>query len=92
MNSRILPMLALLLSVGIFFVYVNPTWSGSIARTEAAIAADNEALDAAKEYSAQQNELASARDAIDPANLDALKELLPDSVDNVGPHVPGSQS
>lgn len=84
MNSRILPMLALILSLGIFFAYINPTWSGSIARAKSAIAANNEALAAAKQYSAQQNELAQARDAISPASLTALTTLLPDSVDNVG--------
>lgn len=77
-------MLALILSLGIFFAYVNPTWSGSIARAKLAIAANNEALDAAKQYSTQQNELAQERDAIDPASLTALTTLLPDSVDNVG--------
>ncbi len=33
MNSRVLPFLALMISVGIFFAYINPTWTGSIAAT-----------------------------------------------------------
>ncbi|OYV27862.1 MAG: hypothetical protein B7W98_00850, partial [Parcubacteria group bacterium 20-58-5] len=84
MNSRILPGVALILAVGIFFIYVNPTWSGSIAATQAAIASDNQALAAATEYTSQQNQLAAARDAIDPSALTRLSTLLPDSVDNVG--------
>lgn len=84
MNSRVLPLLALFLSVGIFFAYVNPTWSGSVATTKSAIALDDQALAAASEYAAQQNALASQRDAIDPTNLARLTEFLPDSVDNVG--------
>ena len=84
MNSRILPFLALFVAVGIFFAYVNPTWSGSIADTKAAIALDDQALAAANQYAAQQNTLASARAAIDPANLSRLNAFLPDSVDNVG--------
>ena len=84
MNSRILPVLALLVSIGIFFVYVSPAWSGTIAATKAAIALDDQALTAADEYAAQQNALASARNAINPENLTRLATLLPDSVDNVG--------
>lgn len=84
MNSRILPSLALLIAIGIFFVYVSPTWSGSIATAKATIASDNQALAAATEYASQQNQLATARDAIDPADLTQLTTFLPDSVDNVG--------
>ncbi|HCR52644.1 TPA: hypothetical protein DIV48_03325 [Candidatus Kaiserbacteria bacterium] len=84
MNSHLLPILALMIAVGIFFVYVHPTWSGSIALTKQAIATDVQALAAADEYKANQNALAAARDAIDPANLERLKIFLPDSVDNVG--------
>lgn len=84
MNSRVLPILALFVSIGIFFAYVNPTWSGSIASMRAAIAGDDQALTAASAYTARQNELASERNAIDPAGLTRLAALLPDSVDNVG--------
>lgn len=83
MNSRVLPMLALMISVGIFFAYVSPTWSGPIATTKVAIAYDEQALIAADEYTAKQNELASERVKIDPENLARLSVFLPDSVDNV---------
>ncbi|MFA6502779.1 MAG: hypothetical protein WCT45_00795 [Candidatus Paceibacterota bacterium] len=84
MNSRLLPALALIAAAIIFFAYVRPTWGGSIAATKASIVNDDQALDAAKKYSLQQNQLASARDAIDATNLEALSTFLPDSVDNVG--------
>lgn len=84
MNNRLLPLFALLVALGIFFAYVNPTWNGSIAATKAAIASDEAALAAASAYTAQQNALASARNAIDPANLARLATFLPDSVNNVG--------
>jgi|SRR3989344_2108943 len=83
MNSRVLPALALILSVGIFFAYVKPTWSGPLKETKVAIANYEQALDAADEYKKRQNELASARNAIDQDNLNRLSVLLPDSVDNV---------
>lgn len=84
MNSRILPSLALMISIGMFFAYVSPTWSGPIAATKAAINSDDQALTAASQYKTRENELASARDSIDPANLARLSVFLPDSVDNVG--------
>lgn len=84
MNSRILPIFALIVAIGIFFFYINPTWTGAIADTKNKIAADDQALTVANDYVKQQNQLASARDAIDPANLTALSTLLPGSVDNVG--------
>ncbi|MCR4275771.1 MAG: type II secretion system protein M [Candidatus Parcubacteria bacterium] len=84
MSTRVLPLVALFVALGIFFLYVSPTWSGSIGATKAAIAADDQALAAANQFAAQQNTLASARDAIDPADLTRLTAFLPNSVDNVG--------
>lgn len=84
MNSHISPFIALVVAVGIFFFYVSPTWSGTIAAAKIAIASDNKALEAANEYAAQQNELASSRNNIDPTDLERLTKFLPDSVDNVG--------
>lgn len=84
MSSRILPSIAFIAALGIFFLYVNPMWTGTIASANASIASDNQALLAAQQYTAQQNQLAAARDAIDPANLKALTTFLPNSVDNVG--------
>jgi Tfp pilus assembly protein PilO len=84
MNSRILPSIALMIAIGIFFGYVNPTWKGSIAEIKSAIESDKQALAAADDYIAKQNALASARNAIEPDNLARLSVFLPDSVDNVG--------
>jgi hypothetical protein len=84
MNSRVLPIFAFAIALGIFFAYVNPTWTGSIAAAKATIAADDQALSAAQHFTAQQNQLAAARDSIDPSYLSALSTFLPDSVDNVG--------
>ena len=83
-NSRILPIFALFIAIGIFFGYIRPSWTGEIADTKAAIANDDQALAAASEYTAQENELASAKNAIDQKDISRLNALLPDSVDNVG--------
>lgn len=84
MNSRILPVIALIIAVAAFFLYVNPTWTGSITSTKAAIALDAQTLDAADEYTKQQNILIASSAAIDPADMKKLEVYLPDSVNNVG--------
>lgn len=84
MNSNVIPTLALIVAAGILFGYVSPTWSGAIADKRTAIDSDNQALVAANTYATQQNELAAARNAIDPADLSRLAAFLPSSVDNVG--------
>lgn len=84
MNNRIFGAVALLISLAIFFVYVSPAWNGPIAATKAAIAADNQALAAAADFTKRENELAKERSDIPPAYLTALDTLLPASVDNVG--------
>lgn len=83
MNILILPILAIMIAVGIFFTYVRPTWLGSIAETREIIAQNDAALNAAMEYKNKENELASAYTAIDSGNLARLSLFLPDSVDNV---------
>ena len=84
MNGRVLPIFALIVAIGIFFAYVNPTWSGSIASTKAAIAADDQALDAARTYISQPAQLTEEKSSIDQASLARLSIFLPDAVDNVG--------
>ncbi|HEY4522845.1 MAG TPA: hypothetical protein VJK73_00525 [Candidatus Paceibacterota bacterium] len=84
MTSRLLPFLALVAAVGIFFAYVNPLWNGAIAQAKAAIAEDDRALASAAQYVKRQNELAAQASAIDPVALARLETYLPDSVDNVG--------
>lgn len=84
MNNRILSLFALVFALGIFFMYVEPSWNGTITETKAKIAGDEKALAAAAAYSNQQQKLASARNAIPQENLTKLETLLPDSVNNVG--------
>lgn len=83
MMSRFLPLIAFIIAVLLFFGYAVPAWNGSIAQARAGIATDNVALAAATRYAADQNQLASERDAIDPSGLARLEVMLPDSVDNV---------
>lgn len=84
MNSHLIPSLAFIIAIGMFFGYIAPAWSGSISTARVAIASDDKALSAATTYATQQNELAAARNAINPSDISRLTALLPDSVDNVG--------
>jgi hypothetical protein len=83
MSSRVLPTIAIMLAIGIFFAYVRPVWNGPVAATKLSIQNNTDALVAAAEYKARENELAAARNAIDASNLERLATFLPDSVDNV---------
>lgn len=84
MRSRVLPILALLVSVLIFFSYTKPVYEGSVADHKAAIDADIKALAAAADYAARANELVAAQEAMDQEALTRLTRMLPDSVNNVG--------
>lgn len=83
MNNRTLPSIAFVVAIIIFFGYVNPTWTGSISKARASIASDNAALKSAQEYIAKRNQLASARDKVDPSMRAKLITFLPNSVGNV---------
>jgi Tfp pilus assembly protein PilO len=83
MNNRVISLFALLFALTIVFAYIVPTWSGPIADAKAAIASDNDALDAAAAYNARQDQLVKASREIDETSMARLTTLLPDSVDNV---------
>ncbi len=81
--TRLIPLLAIAIAVAVLFMYVKPTYSGSVATTKAAILSDDQALAAAEAYAEKENQLLSARDAIAPENLTRLEQFLPSSVNNV---------
>jgi Tfp pilus assembly protein PilO len=84
MNNRVIALIALLLSVGLFFTYINPLWTGRIAETKEAIESDNQALQAAQAYLARQKELEDKSKNLSPEGVTKLTSMLPDGVDNVG--------
>jgi Tfp pilus assembly protein PilO len=84
MTGRILPVFSLIIALAVFFMYVNPMWTGTIAQTNAAIAADDLNIAAVHDYTKKQDDLISARDSIDPAKLASLETFLPSSINNVG--------
>lgn len=83
MIFRLSPVIALLLAIGLFFGYVNPTRTGSIAQTRMQIASYESALEAAERFKQKENELIIARANIPSDGLARLESFLPDGVDNV---------
>lgn len=81
--SKLIPILCVLAAGGIFFGYINPTVTGSIAETNAAIERYDSALAAAKKFEQKQAQLAAEKQKIAPEALTRLESFLPDGVDNV---------
>jgi hypothetical protein len=81
--NRLLPFVFILVAVGIFFGYVQPTWSGEIAQRKAEIASYDSALEAAARFADKEAELERLRNEIPQEQLARLNTFLPDSVDNV---------
>lgn len=83
MTSRILPIVILIVALGLFFGYVHPTYTGSIATLRSEIAGFDAALAAAQEYGKKEAELVAQRNALPPEDLARLEAFLPNGVDNV---------
>lgn len=84
MNKNTLVSIGLIaLALGIFFVYVRPTYDSSVVAAQQQIDSYNAALAAAASYSAKQTELASERNAMSASDLARLTTFLPDGADNV---------
>lgn len=83
MTARIFPVVALIIAVGLFFGYINPTRTGSMAATKAQIDSYDAALAAAERFNERENELVIAKANIPSDGLARLEAFLPDGVDNV---------
>jgi hypothetical protein len=81
--SRLLPLLALIFAIALFFLYIRPTFSGPIADTRAQIASYNDALTAASRFQQKEAQLTQQRAQIPADSLARLSDFLPDGVDNV---------
>lgn len=81
--SRLVPLIAIIFAIGLFFVYIKPTFSGPISETRAQIASYNDALAAAERFQQKEAQLAQQRSQIPADSLSRLSAFLPDGVDNV---------
>jgi Tfp pilus assembly protein PilO len=83
MSSRIVPVVLILIAFGLFFGYINPTYSGKIGALNAEIQSLDAALEAAERFSEKESELLIERDQIPEEGLARVESFLPDGVDNV---------
>lgn len=83
MMSRIVPIILLLIAVGIFFGYVNPTYSGEVTMLREEIRSYDAALRAAEAFREKEAQLLLERNGISAEGLARVESFLPDGVDNV---------
>ncbi len=83
MITRLLPLFVIIVAIGLFFGYIQPTWTGSIAATQAEVASYDRAIAAAQSYKQKENELIAKQNAIPESDQARVKAFLPDGVDNV---------
>lgn len=81
--NRLLSAILILIAAGLFFGYVQPTWTGDVATAKARIASYDSALNAAERFSENEAMLETKRSQIPADELDRLYAFLPDSVNNV---------
>lgn len=83
MISRLIPILLVIAAGGLFFGYIQPTYSGSIATLSAENKSLDTALQAARDFKEKEVALTRERSTIPADQLERLNAALPDSVDNV---------
>ena len=81
--SRIIPTVLALAAIGLFFGYINPTYSRDINTLRAEIRSYDDALTAADVFTEKEKEIVKQRANIPPAGLARVEAFLPDGVDNV---------
>lgn len=83
MIGRLLPIILIILSIGLFVAFINPTYTGKIVPLQAQIKQYDSALAAAADFNKKEAQLATERNAIPADAINRLESYLPDGVDNV---------
>lgn len=83
MIGRFLPVLLIVISLGLFFGYINPTYVEKVLPLRAEITQYDNALAAAEDFHNKEVQLATERSAIPAESIERLETFLPDGVDNV---------
>lgn len=81
--NRLVSIILILGAVGVFFGYVNPTYNGAVKALRGEMQSLDSALATAAKFKQEQARLTQEREFIDESDLDRVKKLLPDNVDNV---------
>lgn len=78
----IMPVILILISVGIFFVFANPIFN-DISALNVQAASYNDALGNSKMLENERDKLTAKYNSINPENLNKLAKFLPQNVDNI---------
>lgn len=81
--NRLVSIILILGAVGVFFGYINPTYTGQVRSLEQEIKNLDSALATAVKFREEEARLVQERENIPQTELDRIKKLLPDNVDNV---------
>ena len=82
MNKFILPTVLVILSIGLFTMYIDPTYK-EIKELKGVNAQYQEALSKSKELRVIRDSLLESYNSFTEEDLNRIKKLLPDNVDNV---------
>ncbi len=82
MIRSIIPILLIVIAVGLFFGYIDPTYQ-NIKKLSVEEDRFNEALNQSKELQSIRNALLSKYNTFSQLDLERLGKMLPDNVDNV---------
>lgn len=78
----IIPIVLILISIGLFVVYINPTYA-NIKTLQTSEAQFDEALERSKDLISIRDQLLSRYNTFSSEDLSSLDRLLPDNIDNV---------
>lgn len=78
----ILPTILILASLGLFFLFINPTYI-SVQDLKVKVDSYNEALNNSKKLQSVRDTLVSKYNNFSPDNIDRLGKLIPNNVDNI---------
>lgn len=82
MTRFILPIILIAIAVSGFFVFTNPIYT-KIADLRTQVASYNEALSNSKALENERDKLTAKYNTESPDNLDKIKKLLPENIDNI---------
>ena len=83
MISKLFPILAVLITIGLFVFYIDPTYNGQIAQAKSQIANYDSALTAASQFNQKESQLIAEQNQIPATSIQRVEAYLPDGVDNV---------
>jgi len=77
-----MPVILIGIGLAVFFVFTNPIYS-DIGLLRITMASYNEALNNSKALENERDKLTAKYNSIDPDNLEKIKKLLPENIDNI---------